>query len=360
MQKRHCKFMRDRFTQLSYNDRRIIYRGLCDKRSKKEIAIMLGRPISTVSREIKRNSDRYGYCYPDEAHKKAQERYNKNIAKITKNIVLKDYIMSKLKDKWSPGTIAGSWNLQKSGMSISKEAIYQLIYTLEGKKLELSNLLVRKHKKRGFKRRAGIAATIKNRVSIHKRPDVINQRIEPGHYECDLMFNSGSQSKNICVLIERVSRKAFLIKNNNKCSNTVVDALIQRITNSKLGVKSITFDNGSEFFDHHRFNDMKIDTYFCDPATPSQKGSVENFNGVLRRYLPFNLTANDITNEFVEYVENLPDQMPREILSFKTPLDEFKRYFPEYKVCESRVKHAQPASEANRFYQNNKIFAFHA
>lgn len=352
--------MRDRFTQLSYNDRRIIYRGLCDQKSKKEIAIMLGRPLSTVSREIRRNSDGYGYCYPDDAHKRAEKRRNKNIAKITKNIALKSYIIDKLEHRWSPGTIAGSWNLQKNGTAISKEAIYQWIYTSEGNKLKLSHLLVRKHKKRGFKRRTKNSTNIKNRVSIHNRPDVINQRKEPGHYECDLMFNSGSQSKNICVLIERVTRKSFLIKNDNKSTNTVIDALIQCIINNNLDVISITFDNGSEFADHHKLNDMSIATYFCDPGTPSQKGSVENCNGVLRRYIPFDLPASDITDEFIEFVENKLDLMPRQILSFKTPLDEFKRYFPHYKNSESRVKHAQPALEANLFYQNNKKIAFHA
>ena len=104
---------------------------------------------------------------------------------------------------------------------------------------------------------------------------------------------------------------------HDDCLHFMLDSTI---TNNKIDVKSITFDNGSEFFDHHRFNDMKIDTYFCDPGAPSQKGSVENCNGVLRCYLPFNLPANDITDEFVENVENLLDQMPREILSFKIPL----------------------------------------
>jgi transposase, IS30 family len=337
------------FTQLSYNDRSQIYRGLKDGRSRKEIAIMIGRPTSTVSREIKRNSDRYGYCYPNEAHIKAQDRRNKNEHKIIKNHVLRAYIIGKLKSRWSPSTIANAWNVQKKDMTISKETIYQWIYSEKTQALKLNKLLVRSRKKRGTKRQQP-KGKIKNRVSIHDRPDNINQRIEPGHYECDLIFNSGSQSKNVCVLIERVSRKAFLFRNKNKSTKTVLGAVIKRIKDDEISVSSITFDNGSEFADHHRLNEMGISTYFCDPGTPSQKGSVENYNGILRRYLPFERFADDITDEHVAEAERLLDLMPREILSNKTPLDVFVQHYPETKLNESRVKPASPAAEANLFY----------
>jgi IS30 family transposase len=349
--------MKGLFTQLLYHERTKIYNGLCEGRTKKEIAFMLGRAESTISREIRRNSDQYGYLYAGDAHKKAKQRHNKNIPKIIKNKHLQEYIIIKLKDRWSPSTIADSWN-SFNKMTISKEAIYQWIYSSESQALELKKLLVRSRKKRGLRRKPSIP-NIKNRVSIHDRPDAINQRIEPNHYECDLMFNAGSQSKNICTFIERVSRKSFFIRNNNKSSSTVINNLIQCIIKNKLDVKSITFDNGSEFANHYWLNDMKIDTYFCDAGAPSQKGSIENLNGIARRYLPFELAADDITDEYVKHVEKLLDLMPRKILANKTPLEAFNDCISKSKRKESRMKTDLPSAEAICFNQNIFGIAFH-
>jgi IS30 family transposase len=307
------------FTQLSYHERIKIYRGLCDGKSQGKIARILERSPSTVSREIHRNSDQYGYLYPGDAHKKAQERKHKNEAKINKNKDLRDYIIMKLGEKWSPIAIAGGWNLENDE-TITKEAIYQWIYAEEGEALGLKKLLVRARKKRGLRRKLK-GPKIKNRVSVHVRPESINQRSELGHYECDLIFNSGSQSKNICTIVERVTREAILIKNEDKTTKTVMGSLIDHIKKTGIKMKSITFDNGSEFADHDRLKELGIDTYFCDPGSPWQKGSIENFNGVARRFLPFSLSASEITHEYVATVNNKLNNMPRAILSFKTPLE---------------------------------------
>ena len=224
-----------KFTQLSYYERDKIYRGLCEGKSRGTIAEELSRDKSTISREIRRNSDRIGYLYPGVAHEKAQQRKNKNEHKINRDPELKDYVLQGLYKRWSPNVIAGRYKLENPGKSISREAIYQWIYSAEGEALELKKLLVRAHKKRGLKRRSK-KVKIKNRISIHERPDYINRRDEVGHFECDLIFNSGSQSKNICTLTDRLTRESILIKNENKSTKTVIDAVILHITGNKLGV----------------------------------------------------------------------------------------------------------------------------
>lgn len=346
------------FTQLSYHERTKIYSGLCDGKSGSEIAKMLGRDPSTISREIRRNSDHIGYLYPGDAHKMAQERRNINIAKISKNEALRHYVVSKLKERWSPGVIAGSWRL-KTSESISKEAIYQWIYSEEGEALGLKKLLVRARKKRGTKRKV-VRSKIKGRVSIHTRPQSINERAEVGHYEGDLIFNRGSQSKNICTLIDRVTRQAILIKNKNKQSVTVIGALIDFIKTSGLDVKSITFDNGSEFADHWRLQDeLGIDTYFCDPGAPWQKGGIENLNGMLRRFFPFAASAEEITQIKVVEANAKINDMPRAILAYKTPNEMFNELCKKDKKLGSRVKSARLAAEANSFKQKESCVAFH-
>jgi transposase, IS30 family len=308
----------EKFAQLSYRERQKIYSGLCAGKKQTEIAQELERATSTISREIRRNSDYIGYLYPDEAHQKALNRKNKNEAKINKNSNLKDFIIAKLHERWSPNSIAGKWNLENIE-TITKEAIYQWIYSDDGETLGLKDLLIRSRKKRGLKQKVK-KQMIKNKISIHDRPASINQREEVGHYECDLIFNSGSQSKNICTLVERVTRHTILIYNENKRTDIVMGALIAHVKDLVPFIKSITFDNGSEFASHTELNKLGIKTYFCDPGAPWQKGSIENLNGFARRFLPFNLPADEITAEYVAEVNNKINNIPREILAYKTPI----------------------------------------
>ncbi len=316
---------------------------------------MLDRSPSTVSREIRRNSDHIGYLYAGEAHMMAQARRNKNVPKLSKNKQLQSYVISRLKERWSPEMIAGRWKLE-TGEGISKEAIYQWIYSVDGESLGLRKLLVRARKKRGIKRKVA-RSNIKDRVSVHTRPQCINDRLELGHYECDLIFNKGSQSKNICTLVERVTRQAILIKNDNKASNTVLGALINHLKRSPLEVKSITFDNGSEFADHTRLKEeLGIDTYFCDPGAPWQKGGIENLNGMLRRFLPFKAPAAEITQKQVAAANAKINNMPRAILGYRTPLEALRN---KGNPSQSRVKSARPAVEAKHFNQKKTCVAIH-
>jgi IS30 family transposase len=347
-----------KFSQLSYHERDKIYTGLCQQKSKRAIAKMIDRPPSAVTREIIRNSDQYGYFYPGYAHEATQNRKNKNAPKIDRNPALKAYIIKQFSSRWSPEMIAAQWSIDHKDETLCKETIYDWLYSSnEREKIDLRKLLIRKHKKRGLKAQKN-KSKIKNRVSIHDRPDHINTRSEVGHYECDLIFNDGSQSQNICTLIERITRKAFLIFNKNKLAKTVMDSLIKRINDEGLIVKSITFDNGTEFADHTRLNSLKIDTYFCDPGTPSQKGAIENFNGMLRRFVPSELAAADITEEYVAKINDITNLMPRKILLYKTPLEVFNDAFESLKLEESRVKSAMPAAEAIHDNQKTLGVAF--
>jgi IS30 family transposase len=306
------------FKQISYHEREKISRLVRERKTKKEIAALMGRNISTISREINRNSSHLGYLCED-AQKKAERRKRKNTEKISKFPQLKKYILEGLQKRWSPRAIAGRWNLENETIKISTETLYKWIYDLGGKELQLNKQLIRAKKKRGFKRKVK-GSKIKNRTSIHKRPEVINDRSELGHYECDLMFNKGSQSQNICTLVERSTRQAILIKIDSKKTDIVFDRIISRIRPSD-GIKSITFDNGGEFAGHERLRKLGIRTYFCDPGAPWQKGSIENLNGQIRRYFPFRMKAQEITSEMVIEANKKINDMPRAILGFRTPLE---------------------------------------
>lgn len=314
-----------KFSHVSYHERAMIYRKLCEQKGIREIAREIGRDPSTVSREVRRNADQIGYLYAGEAHEMAEKRRHRNKPKIVNNLGLKTYIVEKIQnERWSPRVIAGRWNLENEGLKISPEAIYQWIYSKDCEKLELRKYLIRARRKRGLRRKA-TAHPIKGRTSVHDRPEIINQRAQAGHLEGDLIFNSGSQSMNITTMVDRVTRYAILVKNESKHSKTIMDAMTERLLKEGIKVKSMTFDNGTEFAEHGKLKDaLGANTYFCDPGAPWQKGSIENLNGMLRRFLPFSMKAHDITSELVEQINQKINNMPRAILGFKTPLEAMK------------------------------------
>jgi len=178
---------------------------------------------------------------------------------------------------------------------------------------------------------------IPNRVSIDRRPESINQRTELGHLEGDLMFHSGSQSSNVLTLVDRKSRYVRLAKNKSKKTEVVVSAMKDLI--EKHDACSATLDNGTEFTNHSEITDkFSIPVYFCAPGAPWQKGSVENMNKMLRRFIPFELNAFEITQKKLDEIANTLNNTPRATLGFLTPA-EVQQGIDRYAILRgSRVK----------------------
>lgn len=321
-----------KYTQLSYKERVPIFEGIRNNLSSREIARSIGRSHSTVSREIKRNSDVIGYLYPEKAQQATEKRKARHGSKIIRNHELKQYVIDKMKLGWSPDVIAGTWNKDKPEYGISKESIYSFIYSKDGYSLQLWKVLKRRKKKRGISRRTRKpVGGIPNRVSIHDRPDSINNRNAPGHFEADLFFNKGSQSSNVLNVVERKSRYIFMMKNNTKSTDEVISKVIEAVAHC---AQSITFDNGKEFTNHTVLKkDHDICTYFCDPGAPYQKGSVENSNGLLRHYFPFKVPTQTISQADLDRVASIVNHIPRKILNYQTPCEVFSKDFNVKSCC---------------------------
>lgn len=338
------------YTQLTELERVRVYDGLKQGWSLSMIGQAIGRDKSTVSREVRRNSDHIGYLFPRDAQKKAEDRKAKHGSKIERNQDLRDYMMEKLKIGWSPELIAGCWNKDHPDESICTEAIYQFIYHPKHRGLELWTLLLKRKKKRSLVRKSRPKEMIQNRVSIHTRPEEINTREEFGHYEGDLFFNKGSMSANVLVAQERVSRRVILIKQDSKHSTPTINALKEAIGSH---AKSCTFDNGTEFAEHLA---LAMLTFFCDAYSPWQKGSVENVIKLVRQHIPFTTGPDAITQEGLDAVAEKLNNRPRKILNFLTPNEVFESAL---KKEESRVKPALPAVEVS-FSLNLEGVALHA
>lgn len=318
-----------KYTQLTFEER-VIMSSLRQKgMSLSAIASQIGRNKSTISRELNRNkySDQIAYM-PDVADKKARERKHKQIPKIEKNISIKNYMLTKLQDKWAPDVIAARLKTDLD-IKISTESIYRYIYSPYGHLLSLPALLATRRKKRNHRyARKSRNSIIPDKTSVHERSDQANQRLEAGHFEGDLTFCSGNRSANIMVITERVSKFSFLIKNNSKNAKEVGQKLFRCLASIPEHIrKSITFDNGLEFV-HHRLlrNFLSVKTYFCDPHAPWQKGQVEKTNAMLHRFIPKKSSLASLDENSLNQIQNQFNNIPRKALGYKTPAEIFNQF----------------------------------
>ena len=275
---------------LTLAEREVISRELAMRLSLRSIASQLGRSPSTISREINRNGG-YDYYRATAAEQAAWQRaLRPKQCKLVGRAYLVREITRKLQRQWSPQQIAGWLKRQRpneENYHVSHETIYKSLFiqTRGVLKKELlaclrSRRVMRRSRHASLKRQG--LGSIVDAVSISERPASVEDRAIPGHWEGDLI--AGSNNTHIATLVERHSRYVMLAKIKNRCTDTVINALIKqsRKLPSEL-YKSLTWDRGTELADHKRFTlATDIQVFFCDPHSPWQRGSNENTNRLLR------------------------------------------------------------------------------
>jgi transposase, IS30 family len=318
------------YGQLSLEERIEIYRLHAGGISQNQIAAALGRAASTISRELKRNSKPTkvwaGGYEPVRAQQLAERRRRWDCRfKLARQPDLLNRVGKSLAMGHSPEQIAGRLALEHGRVIISHESIYRFIYHRTAQKDCWYRLLPRHKKMRGRRRRGGSSASlIKHRRSISERPAEVDGRQAPGHWEADFMMFSRS-GQGLLVLHERKSRFNRVHRPVNRKAVPTARTIVRQLGALPQGMRqTISFDNGNEFAEHHRLHGtLGVQTFFCDPHSPWQKGGVENSIGRLRRWLPRKtdlslLTAADLRR----YVQRLNDT-PRKCLDFKTPAEAF-------------------------------------
>jgi len=314
------------YSHLRLENREKIYELSCQGLSKDTIAQLLCCHRSTIYRELHRNKSGIGYL-PDMAHKMTLGRRKPQL-KIDRNTELRSDIIDKLQSGWSPEIISGYLRKEKGISVISHEAIYAYIYSKSGcKDLYLS--LRKQRKKRGTRSSSkNKKICIPNRVSIHKRPSEIDARNSFGHWEGDLMIFS-NQSTNLITLRERKSRFLMAIKNPSKHSDVTAKNIKSKFRGrKKILIETLTLDNGGEFAKHQDIaKRLRIDTFFCDPYSSYQKGSVENGNGVLRYDLPRKTDIGALTQKQIDAIVNKINNRPMKCLKFYTPAEVFRQNY---------------------------------
>ena len=295
--------------------------------SLRKIAKRLGRDVSSVSRELKRNAPplRPGRYLPARAHDRAilRNQISRTHFRLKKP-ELRRYVLRKLRQGLSPEQIAGQLHQEKSKISISHEAVYQFIYS---KARHLSPFLARSHRKRlrRWHSHNHRKSHIPQRVSITQRPAIVKARDQYGHWEMDTIISRQSKA-SILVMVERKSRLVKLAWLPQKSASNTRMAINRRLGQFSKGLRrTITYDNGSENVEHLQVNAvLGTRSFFCLPFHSWEKGTVENTNGLIRRFYPKKTDFANITPAQVRRVERILNGRPRKCLGFKTPEQVFR------------------------------------
>jgi transposase, IS30 family len=307
-----------------------------EKASLRTIAAELGRSPSTISREVRRNSRPGGGAYrPHAAQARADARRPRpKPGRFTGNPQLRDLVQSGLERKWSPEQISQDLRRRfpdQPEMQVCHETIYRALY-VQGRG-ELRRELVkalrtgrarRKPRRQAQQRQSRYATPM---VMISDRPAEVDDRAVPGHWEGDLII--GRQLKSaIGTLVERTTRYLLLVHlPHGRTAEHMHDALLETITTLPGHLKrSLTWDQGSEMGLHHQFSlaaDMPV--YFCNPASPWQRGTNENTNGLLRQYFPRGTDLALHTRTDLDAIATELNARPRKTLGWQTPAERLAR-----------------------------------
>ncbi|MER6952312.1 IS30 family transposase [Nonomuraea sp. NPDC000554] len=317
---------------LRENERIHIADRVREKASIRQIARELGRAPSTISREVRRNRHpTNGQYRPHAAQARADARRPRpKPSKIGQNPELRGYIQDHLHQRWSPEQIVQKLRRtfpERPEMHVCHETIYQALY-VQGRgelRRELARALrtgraIRKPRRLADRRQS---RAIQNMVMISERPAEAADRAVPGHWEGDLIIGKDGKSA-IGTLVERSTRYVMLLHlPGDHSAASTRDALIQTVTTLPSQLRrSLTWDQGSEMAAHRAFTlATDIPVYFCDPASPWQRGSNENTNGLLRQYFPKGTDLSKHTRDDLDAVAAELNARPRKTLDWDTPAE---------------------------------------
>jgi len=343
--------------RLSLEERIEIQAGVYADESLRSIGRRLGRPASTIKREIDNNTELRSRKNPKKsgyrrkhafgahqggatakvqyramsAHDRCADRARRpKLRKLAKNDTLRCEVQSRLELRHSPQQIAKRLRIDfpdDPEMWVSPEAVYQAIY-VQGRgslRRELHQCLRTKRAVRRSQHQPGTRrGRIPNMINISDRPAEVADRAVPGHWEGDLILGSTASGSAIGTLVERSTRFVLLLHlPEDHTAETVQDAIIAKITELPEHLRrSLTWDQGSEMANHRAIAAATdLDIYFCDPHSPWQRGSNENTNGLLRQYFPKGTDLSVYGEHYLDYVAAELNGRPRDTLNWKTPAE---------------------------------------
>jgi IS30 family transposase len=330
------------YGQLSLDDRCEIARLSANGSSIRQIAAALDRSPSTISRELKRNKGAQVGYKPAYANQRARARRWTG-SRLEREHGLRRAVMERLASGWSPEQVAGRLAREHGRKVISYESIYRFIYAqlARTKDYRWRRYLPRGKSKRGCRGRRGgsPASFIEGRVPVAKRPIEVADRKIPGHWEADLMMFS-KYGQAVLAVHERTSRLLLAIRLASKAARGVAHHLVHLFAALPDTLRqTVTFDNGTEFACHLALHGLAMQTFFCDPYAPWQKGGIENAIGRMRRFLPRKTDLATLPNHRFRRLVAAYNNTPRKCLDFRTPAESFAQVL--HFECESTSPRAR-------------------
>jgi transposase, IS30 family len=323
---------------LGPEDREHIALRLAQGRTQAQIARELGRARSTVSREVCRNSavgrqrERGPAYRPRFAQYKAEQRAKRpKVSKLASDSLLHEQVQVRLSKRLSPRQISRQLKRDfpdDGQMRVSYESIYRSLY-VQGRgelRRELTKCLRTGRAVRRPRARTETRGTIPNMIMISERPAEVADRAVPGHWEGDLIIGAHSRSA-VGTLVERSTRFVMLLHlPTDHTAETVKDALVAKMLTMPTQLRrSLTWDQGVEMAKHGEVSfAATLPIYFCDPASPWQRGSNENTNGLLRQYFPKGTDLSIYPEAYLDFVAAELNDRPRETLNWDSPAERIR------------------------------------
>jgi len=324
---------KNRYCQLTQEQRYKLEGYLSIGKNQTEIALLLGVNKSTISRELKRNIPQRGpgskIYLGKKAQVKTQARHQEKnkCVKFSQDLIIqmKEWMIQK---RYSPELVAAQW-VKDCLVGVSHETMYKFIWMAKHSNRacmkeykDLHKLLKhgkRKRKRGNYKDTRGL---IPNRISIEKRPEIVDKRNRFGDIEVDLIMGSKHQSA-LLVTIDRATLLTTIDKLEGKDSTVITDQIISRLNNYPQ-VKTITFDNDQAFSQHEKIAEvLNAKTYFTRPYTSQDKGTIENRNGVIRLFFPKKTDFNLFSKKDIRRVEKEINNRPVRKFGYLTPNEVF-------------------------------------
>lgn len=320
------------YTHLTEQDRYVISHLTCAGFSLREIGRRINRHHATISRELKRNDDPvfedttywYDWTHPEALKRRHKARHRRRRS----NQRLVDYVKRKLKNDWSPETIAAKLKIDHphdATMRLSHETIYHWIYLDARGGGSLYQHLRRKRKRRRRQKRYGAGRRfIPGRLSISERPAIVETRERFGDWEGDTIQGKKG-SGYIATHVERKGRYLMAAKLDDKTAQSLTVQSIRAFRRiPKKMRKTLTVDNGTEFFYFKEIeNKTGLRVYFAKPYSAWQRGTNENTNGLLRQYFPKGTDFRTVTHQALAFAVKKLNYRPRKCLGYRTPHEVF-------------------------------------